>query len=151
MLDHNFFMLEAISIAKQAANLGEIPVGAIVVNTQGEIISSGHNLRETKQNSIAHAEIIAIEKACEKLGRWRLFDCTLYVTLEPCFMCAGAIVLSRIPNVVFAAHDPKAGAVKSLACVLNDKRLNHRCDVIAGILELEASQLLKDFFKARRK
>ena len=147
----SFFMLEAISLAKLASEQGEIPVGAVIVDVHENIIATAFNLRETSHSAIAHAEVLVIEEACKKLGRWRLHDCTLYVTLEPCFMCAGAIVLARIPRVVFAAHDPKAGAVKSLANVLTDARLNHQCIVEAGVEENEARNLLKDFFRARRK
>lgn len=144
-------MARCISLAKQAAAMGEVPVGALVVDNQGQIISEAYNLRETQQLSIAHAELIAIENACKNLSRWRLQDCTLYVTLEPCFMCAGAIILARIPRVVFAAHDSKTGAAGSLANVLNDSRLNHKCEVISGICAEESSLLLKTFFKIRRK
>ncbi|MES2616056.1 MAG: nucleoside deaminase [Bdellovibrionota bacterium] len=145
-----FFMHEALLLAKLAAEQGEIPVGALIVDASKNIIAKAHNLRETTNNAIAHAETLVIQGACAKLGRWRLHDCTLYVTLEPCFMCAGAIVLARNPRVVFAATDPKAGAVHSLATVLNDSRLNHQCIVHGGLGEQEASFLLKDFFKARR-
>lgn len=151
MSPDEIFIIESLKLAKLAAEQGEIPVGAIVVNSHGDIVSKAHNLRETSSSAIAHAEVLAIEEACKKLGRWRLYDCTLYVTLEPCFMCAGAIVLARIPRVVYAATDPKAGAVKSLANVLNDSRLNHQCVVDYGIMENESALLLKDFFKARRK
>ena len=144
-------MLQALELAKKAYFQGEIPVGAVITDSSGQIISSGYNLRETNQNAIAHAETLAIQEACQKLGRWRLHDCTLYVTLEPCFMCAGAIVLARVPRVVFGCFDPKAGAAGSLANVLNDSRLNHRCSIHSGILGEESSKLLKDFFKARRK
>ncbi len=146
-----FFMNEALSLAKLAYIQGEIPVGAIIVNADNKIISKAYNLRETNKSATAHAETLAIEEACKKLDRWRLHDCTLYVTLEPCFMCAGAIVLARLPRVVFATKDPKAGAVGSLANVLNDPRLNHQCIIKSEICAAEASQLLKDFFKARRK
>lgn len=146
-----FYMLQALELAKKAYFQGEIPVGAVITDSSGQIISSGYNLRETNQNAIAHAETLAIQEACQKLGRWRLHDCTLYVTLEPCFMCAGAIVLARVPRVVFGCFDPKAGAAGSLANVLNDSRLNHRCSIHSGILGEESSKLLKDFFKARRK
>ena len=151
MLDDNFYMAKALSLAKQAAEQGEIPVGALIVSGDGAILSEAYNLRETKNSAIAHAEILAIEQACQKLGRWRLFDCTLYVTLEPCFMCAGAIVLARLPRVVYGAQDPKAGAVKNLATVLNDPRLNHQCQVEGGLMAEEAGLLLKEFFRARRR
>lgn len=144
-------MKKCIALAEQAASFGEVPVGALLIDSQGQIISEAYNLRETQQLATAHAELIVIENACKNLARWRLQDCTLYVTLEPCFMCAGAIILARIPRVVFAAHDPKAGAVGSLANILNDSRLNHKCDVISGICAEESSLLLKTFFKIRRK
>jgi tRNA(adenine34) deaminase len=145
------YMSKCIVLAEQAASIGEVPVGALIVDAQGQIISEAYNLRETQQLAIAHAELIAIENACKNLSRWRLQDCTLYVTLEPCFMCAGAIILARIPRVVFAARDPKAGAVGSLANVLDDNRLNHKCEVVSGICAEESSLLLKAFFKIRRK
>lgn len=144
-------MGKCLALAEQAAAIGEVPVGALVVGSQGQIISEAYNLRETRQNAIAHAELMALEIACQKLSRWRLWDCTLYVTLEPCFMCAGAIILARIPRVVFAAHDPKSGAAGSLANVLDDNRLNHKCEVVSGICAEESSLLLKSFFKIRRK
>ncbi|WP_343034444.1 tRNA adenosine(34) deaminase TadA [Fluviispira multicolorata] len=150
-LNHSYYMEKCLELAKQAASLGEVPVGALIVTSQGEIISEAHNLREIENIATAHAELIAIERACKKLGRWRLSDCSLYVSLEPCFMCAGGIVLARIPNVIFAASDPKAGAVGSLINILNDKRLNHQCHVISGICSEESSNLLKTFFKVRRK
>ena len=128
-----------------------MPVGAIVVTNKGEIIARAHNLREFNQCATAHAEILAIKNACAHLSQWRLSDCTLYVTLEPCFMCAGAIVLARMPTVVYGASDPKTGAVKSLGNVLNDSRLNHKCEIISGICENESSLLLKNFFKNQRK
>ncbi|APJ05021.1 tRNA-specific adenosine deaminase [Silvanigrella aquatica] len=144
-------MSRCIDLAKQAADIGEVPVGALIIDSQGQIISQAYNLRESQQVATAHAELIAIEQACKSLSRWRLQDCTLYVTLEPCFMCAGAIILARIPRVVFAAHDPKAGAAGSLAHVLDDSRLNHKCDIVTGVCAEESSVLLKSFFKMRRK
>ncbi|WP_272866909.1 tRNA adenosine(34) deaminase TadA [Silvanigrella aquatica] len=146
-----YFMSRCIDLAKQAADIGEVPVGALIIDSQGQIISQAYNLRESQQVATAHAELIAIEQACKSLSRWRLQDCTLYVTLEPCFMCAGAIILARIPRVVFAAHDPKAGAAGSLAHVLDDSRLNHKCDIVTGVCAEESSVLLKSFFKMRRK
>lgn len=140
-----------LSLAKQAALNGEVPVGALIVNKQRQIIAEAYNLRETQQIAVAHAELIVIENACKNLSKWRLQDCTLYVSLEPCFMCAGAIILARIPRVVFAAHDPKAGAVGSLANILNDNRLNHKCEIVSGIYAEESASLLRDFFKLRRK
>lgn len=144
-------MQEALFLAKMAAELGEVPVGALIVDSNGNIISKSHNLKETNQMATGHAEIQAIDQACRALGRWRLSDCSLYVTLEPCFMCAGAIVHARIPHVIFGARDPKTGAVQSLANVLTDPRLNHSCTVTSGICEQESSALLKEFFRTRRK
>ncbi|RDB35250.1 MAG: nucleoside deaminase [Spirobacillus cienkowskii] len=144
-------MTRCLDLARNAAAIGEVPVGAIIVDSNKNIITEAHNLRETNKTATAHAELIAIEKACQSRSQWRLQDCTLYVSLEPCFMCAGAIILARIPRVVFAASDPKAGAVGSLFNVLNDSRLNHRCEVIAGVCSEESSRLLKSFFQERRK
>lgn len=144
-------MNRCVELSKIAASQGEVPVGALVIDSQKQIISECYNLRETDKMAIAHAELLAIEAACKKLSRWRLHDCTLYVTLEPCFMCAGAILLARIPRVVFATADPKSGAVGSLANILNDDRLNHKCEVISGVCAEESSLILKSFFKARRK
>lgn len=145
-----FFQQLALQEAQQAALEGEVPVGAIIVH-HNQVIASAHNQRETLRDPTAHAEMIAITQAAESLGAWRLEDCTLYVTLEPCPMCAGAIVQSRIPRVVYGASDPKAGAAESLYRILTDQRLNHRCDVIAGALAEECGQLLSEFFRSRRK
>ena len=142
---HTAFMLEAINEAKKAYALGEVPIGAVIVRN-GEILSRAHNQTEKDQNPLGHAEILAIERATKKLGTRRLQDCTLYVTLEPCAMCSGAIVLSRIPIVYFSSVDPKSGAVESLYGILSDKRLNHECEIHQGLLENESSMLLKDFF-----
>ncbi len=139
----------ALGLARQAERHAEVPVGAIVVNA-GRVIGSGHNRTITDADPTAHAEVVAIRQAARELGDWRLIDCTLYVTLEPCAMCAGAIVLARIPRVVFAAADPKAGMGGSLENLLQDRRLNHRCEVTSGVLAEEASELLKAFFRARR-
>jgi tRNA(adenine34) deaminase len=128
----------------------EVPVGAVIVH-HGKIIARGYNQRETKQDPLAHAEHTAIARAAKKLGTWRLTECTLYVTLEPCTMCAGAIVLSRIPRVVFGCFDPKAGACGSISNVLADQKLNHRPEIVNGVLEKECSQILKDFFRNIRK
>jgi tRNA(adenine34) deaminase len=143
------YMHRALALAAQAAEAQEVPVGALVV-CDGVIVSEAGNLRESKPSAMAHAELIALEKACEKLGRWRLTGCTLYVTLEPCVMCAGAIVNSRVDRVVYGARDPKAGAVESLYQVLADARLNHRPAVIGGVLADECGAILSDFFKKRR-
>lgn len=143
------FMQEALMEAKKAEALGEVPIGAVVVYN-GEIIARAYNLRETSQNATTHAELIAIQEACKKTGSWRLENTTLYVTLEPCPMCAGAILQSRIPRVVYGAKDPKAGCVDSLYRLLNDARFNHECEVTEGILAQECGQILTDFFKALR-
>lgn len=148
------YMRRALELAAEAAAKGEIPVGAVIVESTPEgpqIVSEAANFKETNGDPLGHAEILAIRKASEALGRWRLSGCTLYVTLEPCTMCAGAIIHSRVDRVVFAATDPKAGAVHSLYQILKDPRLNHTPDVTAGVLEPEASQQLKDFFRALRK
>ncbi len=142
-------MKEALSLAAKAGDLGEVPVGAVVV-CAGEIIAKAHNLRESTQDSTGHAEMIALREACRKLGRWRLLDCTLYVTLEPCVMCAGALSLSRIQRVVYGAFDPKGGALQSLYQILFDSRMNHRAEVRGGVLSEESKVLLKNFFEKLR-
>lgn len=146
---YRYFMQEAIKEAKKAADLGEVPIGAIIVY-RDEIIARAHNLRETSQNAVTHAELMAIQQACEVIGSWRLEETTLYVTLEPCPMCAGAILQSRVPHVVYGARDLKAGCVDSLYRLLNDSRFNHECDVTEGVLADECGQLLTDFFRAIR-
>lgn len=128
---------------------GEVPIGAVIVK-DGSVIACGYNLRETEKNVLKHAEVIAIETACQKLQSWRLIGCDLYVTLEPCLMCAGALYQARINSVVMAALDPKAGALGSLYSVHEDQRLNHRFSVISGVMESESSTLLKNFFRAKR-
>lgn len=142
-------MLKALREARRAFALDEVPVGSIVVK-DNHIVGRGYNTRETKQNPLHHAEIIAISQAAKRLKSWRLLDCTLYVTLEPCTMCAGAIVLSRIPTVVFGTWDPKAGACGSISNVLADTKLNHQPTVISDICPAECGQILKDFFKTVR-
>lgn len=148
-MKHITYMQAAIEEAKKAQNLGEVPIGAVIVK-DGEIIARGYNLRETSQLSNAHAEMIAIAKANEMVGSWRLEDCTLYVTLEPCPMCAGAIVQSRIPTVVFGAHDPKGGCCGTIYNLLDESKFNHRCELVSGVLEEECGQLLSDFFRNLR-
>ena len=143
-------MLQAISLAQTAALLKEVPVGAVIVK-QDKIIASGFNLRENSQIVSKHAEIIAIENACSYLNSWRLIDCTLYVTLEPCLMCAGAIYQSRIKKVVFGAYDKKAGAMGSLYNIHADPRLNHNCEIEAGVEEEQCKNLIKNFFLQRRR
>ncbi|ARJ19809.1 nucleoside deaminase [Bacillus sp. TH22] len=145
-----YFMQLAIEEAKKAEAIQEVPIGAVIV-LDGEVISVAHNLRETEQRSIAHAELLAIDEACKKLGTWRLEDATLYVTLEPCPMCAGGIVLSRIKRVVYGASDPKGGCAGTLMNLLTDERFNHQCEVVAGVLEEECGTLLTIFFRELRK
>lgn len=142
-------MKMAIAEAEKARTINEVPIGAIVV-LDGEVIGAAHNLRETKQNAVAHAELLAIQAACEKVGTWRLENAELYVTLEPCAMCSGAIVLSRVKKVVYGAKDPKGGCAGSLMNLLEEERFNHQCEVRSGVLETECSTLLKDFFKSLR-
>ncbi|GKQ42161.1 tRNA-specific adenosine deaminase [Companilactobacillus sp. RD055328] len=138
--------------AKNALAMDEVPIGALIVdNETKEILSAGFNKREHLQDSIFHAEIEAIQEACKKKGSWRLENTTLFVTLEPCPMCAGAIINSRIPNVVYGAKDPKAGSVDSLNQLLSDERYNHQADVESGIMENECATILTDFFKEIRR
>jgi tRNA(adenine34) deaminase len=147
-LDEHFMRL-ALREAEQAPAHGDVPVGAVIVR-EGEVAASGHNERELRHDPTAHAELLAIREAARALGSWRLLDCVLYVTLEPCAMCAGAIVLSRLPRVIYGASDPKAGAAGSVLDVLAEPRLNHRPEVAAGLLAEESSVLLRDFFGSRR-
>jgi len=146
---HDYWMARAIAEARKAEGKDEVPIGCVIVR-DGRIIARGHNLRETAQDPAAHAELIAIRKAARKLGSWRLLDCTLYVTLEPCTMCMGAIILSRIPTVVFGCYDPKGGAAGSLYDLSNDPRLNHQVALMPRVLEAECSGLLSSFFAALR-
>lgn len=143
------YMVEALVEAEKAAALGEVPIGAVIVY-QDEIIARAHNLREITQNATTHAELLAIQQACAKVGSWRLENMTLYVTLEPCPMCAGAILQSRIPRVVYGARDVKAGCVDSLYRLLNDSRFNHECEVTEGILADECGGILTRFFRNLR-
>lgn len=143
------FMQEAITEAKKAEKRNEVPIGAVIVYN-GEIIARGHNVRETSQATLSHAELIAIKEANEKIGSWRLEDCTLYVTLEPCPMCAGAIVQSRIKRVVYGAPDPKAGCAGTLLNLLEEPRFNHQAEVTRGVLEEDCAKLLTDFFRMLR-
>ncbi|WP_377863667.1 tRNA adenosine(34) deaminase TadA [Bacillus sp. R86525] len=145
-----YFMQLAIEEAKKAEAIQEVPIGAVIV-LDDKVISVAHNLRETEQRSIAHAELLAIDEACKKLGTWRLEDATLYVTLEPCPMCAGGIVLSRVKRVVYGASDPKGGCAGTLMNLLTDERFNHQCEVVAGVLEEECGTLLTNFFRELRK
>lgn len=143
------FMIAAIEEAKMAETVGEVPIGAVVVH-DGQIIGRGHNMRERFQDVTYHAEMLAITEACEALHSWRLEDCQLFVTLEPCMMCSGAIVNARLEAVYYAAKDPKAGTVDSLYHLLNDDRFNHQVRVESGLMEEACSQLLKQFFRAIR-
>ena len=147
--DDFFFMRQAIEEARKAMEVDEVPIGAVVVMGD-RVIAGAHNLRETLQDATAHAELLAIREACEKLGTWRLIGCSLYVTLEPCPMCAGAIILSRVDRVVFGAKDPKGGACGSLINLPADERFNHRPEVVAGVLADECGDILKKFFRAKR-
>lgn len=140
----------AIEEALKAEGIGEVPIGAVIVRENGEIISRAHNLRETSLDPTAHAEIIAIREAAKKLGNWRLANVALYVTLEPCAMCVGAIILSRIKRVIFGARDPKAGAIVSIYNIGVDGKLNHRVEIEEGILRDECADLLKRFFENLR-
>ena len=143
-------MQAALSLAKVAADKGDVPVGAIVVNEAGEILGTGQNLREQNNDPTAHAEIVALRNASEKFGSWRLDDLTIVVTLEPCAMCAGAILQSRVKRLVFAAWDEKAGAVGSVMDVIRDPRALSKVEVITGIMEKECSEVLKEFFNSKR-
>lgn len=144
------FLEAALAEARAAADEGEVPVGAVVV-WDGRIIGRGHNRVEATQDPTAHAEIIAIGAACQTVKSWRLDGATLYATLEPCHMCAGAIVLARIPRLVYGARDPKAGACGSLALVPQDLRLNHRAEIVPGVLAPECGAILEAFFQAKRR
>ena len=145
-----FYMMEAIKEAKKAEKLTEVPIGAVIV-LNGEIIARAHNLRETNQSAVAHAELLAIEQACKAVGSWRLEQATLYVTLEPCAMCSGAIILARIQRVVFGASDPKGGCAGTFMNLLQDERFNHQSEVVSGVLEQPCGRLLSDFFQGVRK
>ena len=143
------YMGLALQEAEKAARLGEVPIGAVIVR-DGEVIARAHNLRETEKNALGHAELLAIDRACKALGGWRLTRCTLYVTLEPCTMCAGAIVNARLPRVVFGARDPRAGACGSV-CSLCDMPLGHRPALTQGVREEECRAILSQFFQQLRK
>jgi len=147
---HERFMQRALDEAEQALREDEVPIGAIVVH-EGRVIAQAHNQREQLHDPTAHAEMIAITQAAEARQSWRLDGCTLYVTLEPCPMCAGAIVQARIPTVVYGATDPKAGAVRTLYQLLDDPRLNHRCEIVAGVMADPCGQILSRFFQTQRR
>ena len=143
------YMKAAIKEAMKAQDIDEVPIGCVVVK-DGKIIARGYNKREKEQDATSHAELKTLQKACKKLKSWRLVGCDIYVTLEPCLMCAGAIIQSRIENVYFGAYDPKGGAFGSSINVLDAKNINHRPNVCGGILEAECSQILKGYFKKKR-
>ena len=149
-MDYQNLMQQALALANQAATFDDVPVGALVVNDQGEIIGVGENLREKNNDPTAHAEIVAIKNAAQKIGNWRLDDLTMVVTLEPCAMCAGAIVQTRMKRLVFGAFDEKAGAVGSIWDVVRDTRALTKTEVISGVLEKECAQVLTNFFKGKR-
>lgn len=150
-MDDKAYMQLALCEARKAAALGEIPIGAVLVDkATGAVVCAGHNMRETWQDATAHAEVIVIREACAKLKRWRLSGCTLYVTVEPCPMCSGAIVNSRIDRVVYGCPDAKAGGAESIFNIITNPNLNHCADVASGVCEEECAQVMKDFFKRRR-
>ncbi|MDE2752295.1 MAG: tRNA adenosine(34) deaminase TadA [Gemmatimonadota bacterium] len=142
-------MARALEMARAGGLRGEVPVGAVIVRAE-EVLAESHNRTVELHDPTAHAESLAIRAAARRLGGWRLNDCTLYTTLEPCAQCAGAIVLARIPRLVFGAHDPKAGMAGSLENLVQDQRLNHRVELLGGVLASESSELLRAFFRARR-
>lgn len=145
-----YYMKEALKAAQDAYDAGEVPIGAVIVHN-GEIIGRGFNRRNTEGNPLCHAEIIAINEAAHFMGDWRIEECTMYVTVEPCPMCAGAIVQARIPRVVYGAKNPKAGCAGSVLDVLNEPKLNHQVDVTEGVLKEECAAIMKEFFKRFRK
>jgi len=149
VLNDEKYMRLAIDEALKAKDKLEVPIGAVIVQND-EVVASAYNLRETEQRSVAHAELLAIDEACKKLGTWRLEDATLYVTLEPCPMCAGAIVLSRVKRVVFGAYDPKGGCAGTLLNLLEFEKFNHQAEVVGGMLEEECGSLLTTFFRELR-
>lgn len=148
-MDDKYYMELAIAEARKAAELGEIPIGAVLVH-DGQVIAAAHNMRETWNDGTAHAEVIVIREGCKSLGRWRLSGCTLYVTVEPCPMCSGAIVNSRVDRVVYGCPDVKAGGAESIFNIITNPNLNHCAEVTSGVCELECAQVMKDFFKRRR-
>jgi tRNA(adenine34) deaminase len=148
--DDQVWMMAALAEARRAGEIGEVPIGAVVVR-EGSVVGRGHNRRETDGDPLAHAEILAIRQAAVVVGGWRLVGCTLYVTLEPCAMCAGALVNSRVERLVYGAPDPKAGYCGTLGNLVQDPRLNHRLEVTAGVLERESAALLRGFFASLRR
>ncbi len=148
---HCYWMKQALILAQKAADTGDVPVGAVIINKQGKLIAQGSNVKEKNHDPTAHAEIIAIRKASEKLGSWHLGDCILYVTLEPCIMCSGAIIQSRLGLLVYGVDDPKSGTIRTVLNLPDSAASNHRLSVLSGILEQECRQQLQDWFKAKRK
>lgn len=152
MLSDEEYMELALAEARKAYELGEVPIGAVLVSHEdGTVVSTGFNLREKNMDATAHAEMEAIRQGCQRLGRWRLSGCTLYVTIEPCAMCAGALVNSRVDRLVYGSSESKFGAVESIFNVVNHRLLNHRMEVTAGVLEDQCRDIMKDFFRMRRK
>ena len=144
------YMKEALKQAKKAYAIEEVPIGCVIVH-EDKIIARAYNKRNTKKSTLAHAELLAIQKACKKLGDWRLEECTMYITLEPCQMCAGAIVQARIPRVVIGTHNKKAGCAGSILNLLQMKEFNHQVELASGVLEEECSEMMKQFFREMRK
>jgi tRNA(adenine34) deaminase len=149
-VDDNYYMGLALDEAQKAYDIGEVPIGAVLI-MDGQVVASGHNMRESWHDATAHAEMIAIREACKRLGRWRLTGLTLYVTIEPCPMCAGALVMSRVDRLVYGSADVKAGAIESIFNIAQNEALNHSMMVTAGIRADECAQIMKDFFRQRRK
>lgn len=149
-MDHDKYMKAALLEAKKAEQLGEVPIGAVIVK-DGQIVGRGYNRRELDNDPTAHAEMIAIREASERLGSWRLNDCNLYVTLEPCPMCAGAIIQARIDAVVYGTEDPKAGSAGTLLNILQDERFNHQTDMISGVMREDCRTILTSFFQELRR
>src|SRR5687767_11777078 len=151
MHDPQTWMREAIAEARRALAKDEVPIGCVIVHDPTEkIVGRGHNVRETEQDPTGHAELVAMRQAAQALGHWRLLECTMYVTLEPCPMCAGGIVNARLPRLVYGCDDPKAGAVRTLYRLCDDGRLNHRVAVTSGVLAEECAELLRSFFRSQR-
>jgi len=148
--DDEIWMKKALRLAMRARDLDEVPVGAVLIDSEGKILACGYNLRETQKSPLGHAEILCLDRASRKKDSWRLTGTTLYVTLEPCVMCVGALLQARVQRVVFGAYDPKGGALKTLYSLGDDKRLNHQLQILGGVLEAESAQLLKEFFKKKR-
>jgi tRNA(adenine34) deaminase len=143
-------MRRALTLAQRAADAGDVPVGAVVVDASGEVVGEGWNLREAEQDPTAHAEVVALRAAAHRLGSWRLAGCTLVVTMEPCPMCAGATMLARVDRIVLGAWDPKLGACGSVWDVVRDRRSTHRAEVVGGVLEDECGEIVRDFFAGHR-